>query len=189
MVSGQRPKSNQLIITPFENADLSQFRDSLDAAAKLCRLEPVFSNDLYFTYPLTEAESKRRQRDAVCLIRTVRESLEERNAGKVPVLIVTNQDLFAGRSVFVFGIANSTMRLAAMSTARLTRWFEGITPSIVQERILKEAAHEAGHLVALEHCTVEACPMAQSSKIEEIDTRLPVFCKACRIKITKLIFT
>lgn len=155
----------------------------------MCNLDPVFSSELYFTYPLSEVEIKRKQRDAVLLLRSIGDSLGARAAGGFPVLIVTNHDLFAEGANFVFGIANPRMGLAVMSTIRLTQWFEGITPSIIQERILKQAAHEVGHLAGLVHCTAKACPMAQSTSLRDIDEKLPVFCGDCRLKLRKYRFS
>ena len=77
-------------------------------------------------------------------------------------LLVTNQDIFASRMNFVFGLANSELGVAVMSTFRLTRWDEDLTPSHIQERILKEAAHEIGHLVGLAHCENHRCLMSFS---------------------------
>ncbi|MDG7000593.1 MAG: hypothetical protein JRN15_15975, partial [Nitrososphaerota archaeon] len=63
------------VISPFENTDISQFKETIDAGCKLVNFETVFSSDLYFTYPISEREVKRKQRDAVMLIRSISDSL------------------------------------------------------------------------------------------------------------------
>lgn len=176
-----RKRIQRVTISPFENADISQFTDSLDAAANLFEVEPEFDIGLYFTYPHSDAEVKRKQRDAILLIHSANESLSGSIAGgHHPILLVTNQDLFSGRSSFVFGLSNTSLGIAVMSTARLTRWVEDLTPSKIQERILKEAGHEIGHLIGLQHCEERFCLMRQTEGLEDLDSKIPMLCNNCR---------
>ena len=174
-------RARQIAILRFENADYSQFRDSLQAAALIYGLEPTFPTDIQLTVEISAAEVDRRQRDAVSLILSSKEQLDQQS----PVLLVTDQDLFAERMRFVFGLANKDLGIAVMSTSRLTEWVEDLTPSRIQERILKEAAHEIGHLRGLPHCERESCLMSFSNTIEKVDLKLPMLCDACERKLRR----
>ena len=174
-------RARQIAIIRFENADYSQFKDSLQAAALIYGLEPTFSTDVRLTGDLSEAEQRRGQRDAIRLILSSKDQLDQQS----PVLLVTDQDLFAGRMRFVFGLANRDLGIAVMSTSRLTEWVEDLTPSRIQERILKEAAHEIGHLRGLPHCERESCLMSFSNTLEKVDLKLPMLCDACERKLRR----
>ena len=144
----------ELCLSSFENADLSQSKESLEAAARFFGYEPLFEHQIYFTSSLTDAEKIRKQRDAVAIILSATQTLQQQRRAESQhglQLLVTNQDIFASKMNFVFGLANSELGVAVMSTFRLTRWAEESTPSQIQERVLKEAAHEIGHLVGLAH--------------------------------------
>jgi archaemetzincin len=81
---------------------------------------------------------------------------------------------------FVFGYSSPLERTGIVSMARLTQWEEGITPSRINERVLKETAHEIGHLGRLTHCTRDTCIMAYARTIDEVDRKLPMLCDGCR---------
>ncbi len=170
---------NQIAILPFENMNFSQFRESLDAASLIFGLEATFLSDFYLTCDASEEENKRKQRDAMRVITLAKDQLEEAAEGTRYHLVVANQDLFARNLGFVFGLANREMRIAMMSIFRLVHWQEDLTPSRMQERILKEASHEIGHLRGLGHCPRPSCLMAFSNTLEEVDEMLPMLCIEC----------
>lgn len=185
--SDPRPRiSRQIAILPFENMDFSQFRESLEAAALICGLEPSFASDFYLTCDVSEAERTRKQRDAARVITLTNDQLKEAHGEAKRSLLVTNQDIFSGSLGFVFGLANREMGVALMSTSRLTQWEEGLTPSRIQERIMKEAAHEIGHLCGLLHCGRAICVMSDSKSLEQADSKLPMFCAECSRKLGTL---
>ncbi len=173
---------NQIAIVPFENLNFSQFKESLDAAAIIYDLEATFQSDFYLTCDISDAERKRNQRDAIRAITLVRDQLKE--VGRPSYhLVVTNQDLFARDLNFVFGLANLDMAVAIMSTFRLVHCQEDLTPSKIQERIMKEASHEIGHLRGLSHCERPTCLMAFSNTLEDVDAKLPMLCTRCSMKL------
>ena len=173
----------QITIIPFETYDLSGFRDSLDAASIIFDLEPNFSSDAFITSDFSEAETQRKQRDAVRVIQAARTILKASDENPRYALVVTKQDIFATRFNFVFGLANHDLGVGLISTARLTEWHDGISSSQMKERVLKEAAHEIGHLGGLVHCEKETCFMAFSETIEKVDKKLPMLCEDCRRKL------
>ena len=173
---------NQIAIVPFENMDFSQFKESLDAAAVICGLDATFHSDFYLTCDISLVERKRNQRDAIRVITLIREQLKE--AGRPYYhLVVTNHDLFARNLNFVFGLTNWEMGVAIMSIFRLVQWQEDLTPSKMQERIMKEASHEIGHLRGLSHCERPTCLMAFSNTLEDVDAKLPMPCARCSMRL------
>jgi predicted Zn-dependent protease len=176
-------RKRQISIVPFETYDLSEFKDSLEAAALLYGLEPNFSTESFITSDLSNTETQRKQRDAVRLAKAARIILKATEENPKYALIVTKQDIFASRFNFVFGHANRELGVGVISTARLKEWYDGISPSIMKERVLKEAAHEIGHLGGLAHCENGKCLMAFSETLEMVDLKLPVLCSECKRKL------
>jgi archaemetzincin len=146
-------------------------------------LEPSFSTEAFMTSDISEVENQRKQRDAVRVIKAARNILKAADENPRYALIVTKQDIFATRFNFVFGLANRDLGLGLISTARLTEWHDGLSPSQMKERVLKEAAHEIGHLGGLAHCENETCLMAFSNTLEMVDKKLPILCDKCRRKL------
>jgi len=171
-------------ISPYENADLSQSRESLGAAAAFFGFETRFEIQLYFTSPESVTEIRRGQKDAFKIILCAKETLTQQSSKQKRLrLIVSNHDLFANGMNFVFGLADADLGIGVVSTYRLTRWVEDLTPSKIQERIFKESAHEIGHLVGLQHCQNESCMMSFSENIAQVDSKLPLLCKDCSRRV------
>ena len=125
---------------------------------------------------------ERRQRRAEPFINQVpTETLNRRNL----TLVVTDVDLYVPRLNFVFGLADMRRRTAVISLARLNPEFYGQSgnPRLLNERSLKEAVHELGHLMGLGHCSNPACIMFFSNTLADTDRKGPGFCPACRAQI------
>lgn len=102
-------------------------------------------------------------------------------SGKV-LLAVTGVDLYAADLNFVFGEAHPAERACIVSLARLGTSREGksVSKAILEERAIKEAVHEIGHLLGLGHCKDRACVMFFSNNIFDTDRKGQEFCKVCR---------
>jgi archaemetzincin len=108
-------------------------------------------------------------------------ALRRQAAGDL-VLGVTGVDLYVPKLHFVFGLADPRQKCALISLARLDPAFYGQRPDprVFEERALKEAIHELGHLLGLSHCPNPACIMFFSNRLSDTDRKGPGFCPACR---------
>ena len=105
-----------------------------------------------------------------------------RPRGEEIILGVTGVDLTAPGLNFVFGLADPRSRVAVISLARLYPEFYGQPrdPSLFKARAVKEAVHELGHLLGLDHCPDPVCVMAFSNSLADTDRKGPGFCRSCR---------
>jgi archaemetzincin len=97
------------------------------------------------------------------------------------LLAITDFDLYKTSHRFVFGDADETQSVAAVSIHRLRCEFYG-EPSdtnVLFQRTLKECIHELGHAFGLRHCYNARCAMYYSNSIFETDNKMPHFCEIC----------
>jgi archaemetzincin len=104
------------------------------------------------------------------------------------LLGVTDADLFVPQLNFVFGEADRAAEVAVISLARLRPQFYGAAPDprLLEERAMKEAIHELGHVYGLAHCPDPACIMHFSNTIEDTDRKGPGFCRRCEARLMGL---
>jgi archaemetzincin len=97
------------------------------------------------------------------------------------ILGVTDLDLYIPILTFVFGEAQLRNSAALVSTHRLHPEFYGMPndPALLRGRLLKEAIHELGHTLGLQHCPDYLCVMSASHSVERIDLKQADFCPAC----------
>ncbi len=94
---------------------------------------------------------------------------------------VTDVDLFAPETNYVFGEAQMDGEVAIISLYRLQELDRGL----FLERAGKEAIHEIGHTLNLEHCDNDSCVMRFSHTIEDTDVKSGEFCEKCRVTLGK----
>lgn len=102
--------------------------------------------------------------------------------GSSMVLGVTSVDLYIPILTFVFGEAHLEGHCAVVSYHRLRQEFYGLPPDhrLLEERLVKEAIHEVGHLMGLHHCDDYECVMASSHAVEWVDMKYREICDPCR---------
>jgi archaemetzincin len=107
---------------------------------------------------------------------------EHANRGAWRVLGVTSVDLYIPILTFVFGEAQMGGPCAVVSFHRLMQEFYGLPPdpTLLVDRLIKEAVHEVGHTLDLTHCEDYSCAMAPSHAVEWIDLKEATLCRDCR---------
>jgi archaemetzincin len=93
---------------------------------------------------------------------------------------ITEVDAYVEGLNFIFGLAST--RKALISLMRLMPEFYGLTEDkdLLNQRALKEAVHELGHVFGLDHCPVKRCVMHFSNSILDTDFKDWKFCESCK---------
>lgn len=140
--------------------------------ARRCRIDPHAFD------PSFAVNAPRRQYDAGLLVDRLAERAVDPGER---VLGVTHLDLYLSVFTFVFGAAHLEGAAAVVSMHRLDPRHYGLDPAPARltERLLKEAAHECGHLYGAVHCHEPECVMQFSAAVEEIDLKGVRPCEAC----------
>ena len=100
---------------------------------------------------------------------------------------LTNLPIYSSsdeKLLFLFGEANPKHNCALVSTHNLLDFYKS---DIAENRIIKEALHEIGHLIlGLEHCLNDNCVMRFSANIEEIDRKSDLLCEKCKSELENI---
>jgi archaemetzincin len=103
--------------------------------------------------------------------------LDEEDSSMEWVLALTAADLRGREREFVFGEAAMGGGWAVVSVARF-----GESGQRLNDRLLKEALHELGHVAGVPHCDQVGCVMLPSAGIADVDAKSTVFCDSCRLR-------
>ena len=102
-------------------------------------------------------------------------------ADAAALIAFTNEDLYPDSSMyFVFGQASLEDRIGVWSLYRLRDEADHIR---FQQRTMKIAAHEMGHMFSFRHCTKYECVMSGTNHLAETDRRPIDACPECMAKI------
>lgn len=100
----------------------------------------------------------------------------------VRILAFFPNDMYVGRHLYTFGLADPDGRGAVIATKRL----ESGEQKRYVARLLKESLHELGHTFGLTHCEFTyKCLMTQSPVVDELDAKPTEFCGSCRAKLAR----
>jgi len=98
------------------------------------------------------------------------------------ILGVTKEDVYTEGLNFIFGQAKMKGRVALLSISRLNPKFfsQNEDKELFEDRYIKEAIHEIGHVLGLEHCPTRGCVMNFSNTIGEVDKKTKYLCDNCK---------
>jgi archaemetzincin len=155
--------------------------DILSAIARAIKL--IYKIDVRVSTPKEipkEAYNPLRQQYlAVKVIEFLSKNFEEN------ILAVTDKDLYAKDLSFVFGQAQFGGRIAIISIFRLDPMFykKPFDQKLLIDRAVKEAIHEIGHTLKLDHCPNSKCVMNFSNTIFDVDKKGKNLCNMCKLQL------
>ncbi len=101
---------------------------------------------------------------------------------------IADVDLYSPGLNFVFGEADIGSGVAILSLYHLRGgWGLPHTATLFQERVVKEAVHELGHLYYLNHCPNIKCVMHFSNSLADTDIKGADFCPKCQRRLIEVI--
>jgi len=155
-------------LIPFQGVDPDIVSD---LAQDLAGLGFAASVALPIEVPAGSYDPHRRQYHAEALLAAVGEAASARMLG------ITKDDLYVEGLNFVFGLAERPGKAAVISLYRLQ---SGVDLQTYRQRVVKEAVHELGHTLGLNHCPDPGCMMHFSNSLRDTDRKGSGFCAACR---------
>lgn len=125
-------------------------------------------------------DKKRRQYNATITLNYIKEFANHRT-DYTHILGIIDMDLYSLELNYVFGEAYMPGNAGLISLRRLKPEFYGekYDYKILQLRAIKEAIHELGHTLNLQHCPRSYCVMHFSNSIFEVDKKQNLFCDQC----------
>lgn len=130
--------------------------------------------------PTEACDSLRNQYHSTRILVFLEQKIRSMQVDKL--LGVTYHDLFVPGLNFVFGEARLPGRVGLISTHRLRPSSDNAV-DLFGERVLKEATHEIGHMVGLEHCSNTSCVMYFSNTLTDTDYKGADLCGQCQSQL------
>ena len=127
--------------------------------------------------PLRAYNRRRRQVQITGLARAV---AARRPKDALITVAMTDRDLYSKGLNYVHGWGSERLGVAIVSTARV---WQSADPEGSRRRLLAMAVHEAGHVLALRHCTFYHCLMNGVATRDEERRRPLLLCPVCRSKL------
>jgi len=184
---------NKINVIPLNNIDKSILEFIQISLRNIFNKETCILDKI--NVPENSFDQSRNQHNANKILNYLIENLPLKNIQDINLAIL-DLDIFVPSLNFVFGLAVNFPRICLISTARLDPLFytnfnyslksKSLTPELIkkeknifEERILKEAVHEIGHTLGLNHCSNYKCVMYFSNTLLDTDKKGYNFCLNC----------
>jgi archaemetzincin len=133
--------------------------------------------------PVAAFDKKRRQYNSSLILNELRGYAAKREEYH-RILGVIDADVFSSGLNYVFGEAFVPGKAGLISLWRLKPQFygENAGKAVLFLRTLKEAVHELGHTLGLQHCHRGLCVMHFSNSIFDVDIKQSLFCGQCYLQ-------
>lgn len=138
--------------------------------------------------PPAEGYNEEREQYSAEIFLPAAQDLKTAN-GRFSSIILTDVDIFAKFTNYIFGLADMVQRVAVASTHRIHPSFWGMkeTREFFEEQWGKVVTHEFGHTIGLLHCNNWDCVMKYSNSPPELHKKGRDFCSKCGEELNNLI--
>lgn len=170
-----RARKQSIAVAPVGTVEQPLLRHLASDIAEIIPLDICISEGI----PIPPDSINRRRRQYLSLV--VLDELKRCKSGNSMALGIIDADIYVPPLNFVFGMANPDTGTALVSVARLREEFFGrpADKGLLRVRMAKEALHEIGHMLSLDHCRTSYCIMRFSNHLAETDSKKIEFCAAC----------
>ncbi|MCS7385390.1 MAG: archaemetzincin family Zn-dependent metalloprotease [archaeon GB-1867-005] len=177
----------KILVQPIGNVDeksINRLIDDLNSKIEFFSASP---SNLQFSIPPEAYNPLRKQYYSPVILRKLCEKLMDEPFNRI--LGVADIDLYVEGLNFIFGEAQFKGKCAIITLYRLKPEFYGEerNDELLYERALKEAVHEIGHTLGLNHCPNKICVMHFSNSIWDTDIKSYKYCKSCKNKLLNFI--